>query len=330
MPIQQQDEQKGGGGNPFLGGGGSSSGGSSSGGSSSGGGGGGAPALPPIELYLTILQNLGIPLDDQARAFAQRARANRWTQTEFLFHLRQTRFYQEAFPGIMDRHGRLRMSEAQYIAQRRQFEDIAATLGLRLSDAMIEQLFEREISPAVFRIRAQAVRTLRDNPVLFDQFREVLSRHGERQLKREGLLRFITGLGPQRWYDIWQEAQARAAVVQAGLQVGKGELGVGKKMVERLAGQFSPADLQKGFEELAGLFLEVLPESQIRGMGLSKETLAQAVFGGKRAAQAREIVRRLQETIQAFETEERAAEQLVPTAQGVLALGGRRRTPASE
>lgn len=314
--------------NPFTGGGGG--GGSDSGG---GGGGGSAPSGPPIESYLALLQSLGIPLTPEARAFAQQAAAGGWTRDEFMFRLRQTAMYRQAFPGIIAPDGTLRMTEAQYLATRRAYEDIAGQLGLRLSDAQLAALFKNEVSVSEWRMRATAVRRLRDNPTLFQQFRQTLEAQGiDRRVTKKKLLDFIVGLGDPKYYRIWREATTRAAAVQAGLRIGGGgETSISRRLALRGARLgLSEEQLRAAFEQIADLFLTALPESQLRGAGITKKGIVKAVIGGKGAAVARERLTRLLETIEAFETEERADAQLVPTATGTALLTGAARQQASE
>jgi hypothetical protein len=321
--------------NPFTGGGGTSGGTSS--GSSSSSGGSSTPRPSPVEPYLALLQSLFIPLTPEARAWAQQAARNRWGQAEALYHLRQTRFYREAFPGIFNPDGTLRMTEAQYIATRNAYEDIAASVGIRLNDAQIAHLFRNDVSVSAFRTRAQAVATMRDNRVAFQQFKQTLEAMGiKRDVRQKDLLDFVAGRADPEWYRIWREAQARTAATMAGLNVrdkgeAAGQTSIGRGLVKRVAAAgLSDADLQKSFEQLADLFLSVLPESQIRGIGLNKRQLVTAVVGGKNAARAREVLGQLMRNIQAFEQTDRASQQLVPTATGALLVGGKAPTQRSE
>lgn len=322
--------------NPFIGGGGTSGG--SSGGSSSSSGGSAAPsAPPPVGPYLALLQSLFIRLTPEARAWAQQAARNRWGQAEALYYLRRTRFYREAFPGIFNPDGTLRMTEAQYIATRNAYEDIAASVGIRLNDAQVAHLFRNDVSVAAFRTRAQAVATMRSNRVAFQQFKQTLEAMGiKRDVRKKDLLDFVVGRANPEWYRIWREAHARTAATMAGLNVrDKGEaatqMSIGRGLVKQVAAAgLSDADLQKGFEQLADLFLSVLPESQVRGIGLDKRQLVKAVVGGKNAARAREVLGQLMRNIQAFGETERASQQLVPTATGALLVGGKPATQRSE
>jgi hypothetical protein len=300
-------------------------------------GGSSAPPTSPVEPYLALLQSLYIPLTAEARAWAQQAASNRWGQAEALYHLRQTRFYREAFPGIFNPDGTLRMTEAQYIATRNAYEDIAASVGIRLTDAQIAHLFRNDVSVSAFRTRAQAVATMRDNRVAFQQFKQTLEAMGiKRDVREKDLLDFVAGRADPEWYRIWREAQARTAATMAGLNVrDKGEAAtqtsIGRGLVKRVAAAgLSDADLQKSFEQLADLFLSVLPESQIRGVGLNKRQLVTAVVGGKNAARAREVLGQLMRNIQAFEQTDRAEQQLVPTATGAVLVGGKPPTQRSE
>jgi hypothetical protein len=302
-----------------------------------GGGGGGGGNQNYIAALKALLQQLGIPITGNINQLLQEAARKGYSQSTFLFYLRQTPEYLRAFAGIFDEDGNLKMSEFQYLAQKQQYADIAGLFGLRFSDRFAGILFENDVSVAEFRQRAGAERVLRDNRVTFQQFERVLRQRGllKGQLTKKDLRDFVYGTADPAWYKVWRETQVRATAVQAGLNFGQGPKGKDLRLPRGalkalLQANLAGGDLAKAVEAIADNFLNTLPLAQIYDEGLSKKDIVTAIVGGKGSALLRQKLERLLATHEAFETEERAQSQLFATGTGTALLTGSPQQIATE
>lgn len=310
------------------GGNGGDGGGSSSGGSS--GGTSGQAARNYADALRAFLQSLGIRPTSNLNRLINQAGQKRWTQSTFLYYLRKTKEYKEAFPGIFNKDGTMKMSEQRYLGMVTQYKEIAGLFGLTLNKERLGALFTGDTSVGEYRVRAQAIRIIKDNHDAFVQFGKVLRARGviKRQLKMKDLQDIVLGIADPKWYEVWREAELRTAAVEAGLNFGKGkgaqgDLAVPKGVMKTLldAGLQGRA-LQDAVDALAQNFLETLPLSKIYGEDLSKKDIAIAIAGGKGSAQIRQRVERVLATEEAFNTEQRAIPQLVETEAGKTTLLG--------
>lgn len=256
------------------------------------------------QTFLAILQGWGLDMTSGLQQLVSEALDNDYSQSEFVYFLRQTPEYNAAFPGIFDEDGRLQMSEAQYFAQTQQYQDIAAQAGLNLGAGMTAYLFKNDVSPSEFQVKAPAVRQLKSNPELYAQFAKEIERRTGEVVDKQGLLKFAMGTGNAEWYNIWNAASARYAATQAGIKIAKASglytalsrqeiLGIAKK-------GFSPQELSSGFQNVAQQLIDVLPEASIMKYGLSKEDILTATFGGKNQAAIRRKIQRITEQEEAF------------------------------
>lgn len=288
----------------------------------SSGGGSSFDAVGATDAYLVQFQSMGIPLTAAARAFVASAVGGHWSSAEFLFRLRQTAFYKTAFAGIMNKDGTMKMSEAQYVATKNAFTDIANNLGFNLTDKMAGLAFKNDLSVNEFKTRYEAERLIRDNPVYFKQLRQTLKARGLDLPTHKDLAQFLMNEKPKEFYQVWREASARAAAVTAGIQISDhpafaGEEALGRGAINRISKMgLSPNDLASGFKELADLLIESLPDSEAMMQGVTKKDFTKAVFGGKSSGRSRARVRNLLQSVDAFYNEQRAQTIMTSDGQG--------------
>jgi hypothetical protein len=287
--------------------------------------------------FMNTLQQWGIPMTQNLNELVTQGAGARWTASTFLHYLRKTPDYRQAFPGIFNEDGTLKMSEGTYMITRDRYEDIAATSGLNINDRKIATLFKRDVSAAEFADRAPAIARLNRDKALYAGFQKELVQGGiakAGEVSKEELFKFILGEGNKEWYDLWQDTVTRNAAREAGIRIAKNSgqySSIGQGMIEKISGKgLSEAQLQSGFQELGDTLLEVLPLSKIHGFGLSKGLVQQAVFGGKNAAQARKKIQHVLETEEAFWESPRAAQQTYAGEGGKVVTQGVRSGPATE
>ena len=297
-----------------------------------GGGGDGNAQQNYLAALKALLQTLGIPLTGNINQLLNQAADKGYSQTTFMYYLRQTAEYAKAFPGIFEADGSLKMSEQQYLAQVRQYEEIAGLYGLKLRPGLIAELFEGDTSPNEYRVRAAAIRQIRDNRVYLEQFNKVLLQKGiiDHRLTPRELQAFVLGEADPEWYKVWRETQARSAAVMAGLNFAKpgarpknADLRLPANALKTLmAAGLTGNALTQAVESIAENFLKTLPLSQVYSEGLSKKDIVTAIVGGKHSAAIQARIERLLVTHQAFEEEERANPQLYATQPGTTAVLG--------
>jgi hypothetical protein len=319
----------GGGGGTSSGGGTSGGGGTSSGGSSGGGSGGTSDAEAKAKannkaFFLNTLQELGIKLTPNLQQLVNNAIAKDYNAANFMNYLRKTKEYHERFTGIFNKNGTLKMSEAQYLSNVNRYQDVASKAGINLGGKTIDWLFKNNVSVSEFSDRATAVTRLKRNPDLYAAFKRELIQAGEKpnQITQKGLLKFILGEGNGKWYDLWQDAVTRNAATQAGLAIGKRNAleQLPQGIVERISGLgLSESALNKGFEQLADDFANLLPDSRFYGSGITKSDLVTLRFGGKGRQEIKDKVAAViaQKNLA---QEDKANAQLVQTAPGKSSL----------
>ena len=299
-------------------------------------GGDSAAAARARQNYITslkaLLQTLGIVLTGNLQQLINQAATKGYSQATFMYYLRQTPEYRQEFRGIFDEDGTLKMSEQAYIAQKRQFEDLASMYGLRFSDRLAGLLFEGDVSVNEYRMKAAAVQTMKTNSVYLEQFNKVLIQRGiiDHKLSRAELQKFVIGEADKEWYKVWREVQTRGAAVMAGLSFakpgthpGNRDLRLPKDALKTLmAAGLTGTALQQAVNAIAENFLKTLPLSIAYGEGLNKQDIVKAIVGGKHSAAIQSKLERLLTTHAAFEDEERANPQMYATQPGSTTLLG--------
>lgn len=258
------------------------------------------------QAFINTLAGLGISLSSNLQSLVTEGQRKNWTSATFLNFLRKTPEYAQRFPGIFAKDGTLKMSEAQYVRQETQYQDIAAEAGINLGPQKMADLFRGNTSVGEFRSKAPAIGRLQSDPQLQRQLEQVV---GHKLTKKE-VLSFVIGEGNSEWYDDWNKTIARNAAVQAGISLGdKG--GAYSKLKEGLVEKYglkglTEEQLVTGFADIADALQSTLPDAQIQGAGLSKKEIVAAYLGGKNSARARKLIQHVTETTDAYSEEARA------------------------
>lgn len=206
--------------------------------------------------------------------------------------IEQTPQFHEAFPGIFNSNGTLKMSPTQYITTKKSYEAYATKNGVMMDPKRLTWLFQNNVSPTEFAQRSQAVQTLRDNQQYFNAFNQQLKQQGMQPLTEADKFKMIMGEGNAEWYDTWNNASSRYAGEQAGLKFGPSATGtganylrLGEGVVKQVAGLgLTAGQTSSGYAQLAKDLTSLLPQSRIQGMGLTKKDLVQLEFGGPNQA----------------------------------------------
>jgi hypothetical protein len=269
---------------------------------------------------------LGIPLTGTVQGLISQAASAGWSSDRFLLALRATPEYKNQFPGITAKDGTLKMSEAQYLQQQEQYQNIGAQAGINVGPQKAKWLFQNDVSPTEFSVRAEAMRRIRTNPELYRQFNRVVA--GGKLSKKE-IFQAALGMGNQKWYDVWQDTISRYQARQSGLSIVKGGrqskqyTNVTKKLLEKVSDLgLSEAEMAQGFQTLTEHLMTTFGEAKIQSMGITKRQLEQASFGGPRAAKIRQRVRQVLETT-AAQGEDRATVAVGESQSGGLQAAGK-------
>jgi hypothetical protein len=279
--------------------------------------------------YRATLAEWQIPIDESLTKLVDEASANGYSSDRFLNALRQTDQYAERFAGIFGDKGTLKFSEAEYLSREAQYQDIAAQSGVDIGDRKELYLFENNVSPAEFQTKATALRQLKDNPALFDQFASELVKQGvakKSDISKKALFDTIMGEGNAEWYHVWNMSVARYAATEAGIQIGQGHGLYGalpRQLIKAVANKgFDQGTLDQGFAQVAEQFLTVLPASKIQGYGLTKKQILAATFGGKGSAEVKQKIAHIMEQEQAFFDTPRGTMQVQGKVSGGLQQQG--------
>lgn len=282
-------------------------------------------------IYKAQLQSWGMDMSGNINALMQTAIDRSYSMEEFAYWMRQTPEYRQRFKGIFS-HGELTMTEDEYIAAEREYQLLGKQYGYRVTPNVVAFNIKKGVDSADFEERLQAVDRLSEYRPALQEFNEAAKRAGliNKNLSEEELYRFVRGEAPASWSKLWEEVTVRTAARAAGIQVGKGKDGpvgqisnrVVKGILKRAPDEISQEELDAGFEEIADNMLNTMPLSKIYGLGLSEGELAQAAFGGPRAATARQKIKRILETDKAFSEEQRASIGVGLGESGGLAVGG--------
>lgn len=265
--------------------------------------------------YHGILTSLGIPLDDELQAMVQNGIHNGWSTTRFTQHLYQTDAFHEAFPGIFNADGTMKMSPQQYLQNVDAYQSIGSTAGIDVGDKKLAWLFNHNVSPQEFQDRGTAFKRLQDNPHLLTALNQQRAIDGQAPLTQGDLFKGIMGEGNRDFYESWQAATTRYEAQQAGLhiaRVGKDHLqayaAITQGMLNRLNNKGLTEDqYAQGFQQLGDTLLKDLPSAAIEHTGLSRKEISAAVFGGQGSAEARKKISSIEARQQAQDQNEIAA-----------------------
>jgi len=282
--------------------------------------------------YRALLQALGIPMSDNVNKLIKKGMSLRWNMTTFQYYLRKTKDYHEQFPGNMNKDGTVNLSEAAYITRVAQYKDAAARIGMKVSPKVINLLIKKGISPSYFAMKAEAVKQMRQNKDLFEQFKEYLTTTGvtKKPPTKGELLRWSVRQGPKVWDTAWDTAYAASQLAEAGIDVGKPKEGadISYKGLQKLQGFLAPGE-EPDYAALAEA-LQALPPSQLYGYGLNKKKVATLAFGGPNARAIAETATRALAQYRLAVTEPGAQPQFAQSQTGTQVLTGRRAQQATE
>lgn len=238
-----------------------------------------------------------------------------WSRAELHNQISNSKVFKKSHPGIHDEAGNLKMTPDEYKAQKNAYNQAAHSMGLHnLSGDQIGELIQKDVSAQELGDRLEAIKRIQEYKPALQQFKLALESRGidTKDLNlnnNEKLGDFILGLGPKRFYSIWENTQVGTAAYNAGADI----KAPGQKFISKLVpGQMSESELQNKFASMAQHIQKTMPLSRIYGHKLSKRDLAVLEFGGRNKhglnqAQIGERVERILATAQAFETEKRGA-----------------------
>lgn len=281
--------------------------------------------------YKAALQNYGIDMTGNLKSLVSEAVSSGYTESEFLYFLRQTPEYRQRFKGIYDKQGDMRMSESEYINYEFNLQNLGKQYGYKVTSQDIGQSLRKGIMPEQFEDRLSALQRIRDYEPAMKAFQQTLRARGlmppnSRDWTKQEQYDFVTGQSNPEFYKAWEEASAATAAATAGIDVvykGKAEgytdikRGAILKVIKSMPGYQTEEQLAEGFDKLGEDLLTVLPLSEARTYGLTKRDLIAATFGGKNAAKARQKVKRVVQTHEAFQ-EDRANAGFGMTGEGRL------------
>jgi hypothetical protein len=281
-------------------------------------------------VYEAMLRGWGIDITPEVRSFINKAINGGWGSSLFLLNLRDTKFYAQAFPGLVRRDGTIRMSEAQYLSYTNQVRDIASQFGMNLSRQQIGVMVGQGISAWEARDRLAALDSMRANRDMLQNFAAYLDANGlapKGGISRKDLFKFVMREGPAEWEKAWDNAYAATQIEDAGIGIGPGE-DIGIKKLGRILKNAPPGfDVTKlDYAGLAQMVIKVLPASQIYKAGITKKALIKLAIGGPEAEPIAERVRRVLATYSSrFE-----GQALPQLNQGGLMTGASRNVQATE
>jgi hypothetical protein len=253
--------------------------------------------------WLNLLNSWGMKPDASLTNWIDSNAKNGVGSATFLNWVRTTPEYQKAFPGIQGSG----LSEASYRSRLNDYNTAAAANGVTMTPALQQMLFNNNISYSTASQRFQAEASLKSNQALFNAFNKQLVSEGQAQMGKGDMLKFIMGEGNAAWYKTWNDANSRYGGNQAGITFnGKGMGGnpasnaqytnLGKGVISTVAGKgLSPAEEQRGYQQLAQQLTTSYPLSKIQKFGLTKADLVQLQFGGPRQAHVAGIVKQITE-----------------------------------
>ena len=226
--------------------------------------------------YNAILQQFGMS-GDNLNNLMRDAVESGYTEGEFMYYLRQTDEYRQRFRGIFRKDGTLRMSEGEYLAFESGVQQLGKEYGYKVDSQDIGESLRKGISLEGFEDRLSALQRTREYAPAMRQFQQTLKARGllppgAREWTKQEQYEFVTGQSNPQFYRVWEEASARTAAFQAGINVrDKGEKskseyteirrGAILRIIKGMAGYQTEEELAAGFDELGTNLLEVLPLS---------------------------------------------------------------------
>ena len=169
----------------------------------------------------------GLGLHGAFTNLIDRAIREDWSQTEILQALIHTPQFRNRFPGLIMggqiapflsplpsavSASNIGAAIRNYYTLKNTYTQALRGYDFKLTDKLFGTLIRRQVAPAEFATRVQAVEAVRANPGLMDAFNAELKASGRPPLDEVGMLRFAAKLAPKDFYDIYEAAQLRSTV----------------------------------------------------------------------------------------------------------------------
>lgn len=277
----------------------------------------------------TTAAGWGIPWSDNLMELARLGFEKSWSVDRFLNELRKTPDYRQAFPGIYNADGTMKMSEAKYLANVNQYQSYASQAGVNLSEQQIGWMIRNDVLPSEYADRAPALGQLQRNPQLYQAFAKELVRNGVArpgEITKKELAKFIMGQGNRQWTELWNDTVTRNSAINAGVTFSKNSdkyLAANPNLIERISNKgLTEGQLEEGWQSYARFMLDTYDLAKYQGVGLTRKDVATAAFGGKHSADIRRKIERVMGTDEAFWSANTANAQTYADAQGNVGVVG--------
>ena len=282
--------------------------------------------------FMTYLRSWGMVVTPKLKKLVDAAAKGQWNSQAFLIAVRGTEEYKQKFPGIQWKRG---MSEASYNAQYDSYSDRALDAGYRLTKEGFSKVLKKGIDAQEWSLRVQAVKQVKANADLLENFRQFLVDNGQlkpnEKLSAKEVYKLATQRGSPAWVNLWNTASVETGLEGVGFTVGRNadltreEL---KHMLKQPLSKLGPGEsLDMDYAALAQTASEALPASRLYKSGITKKDLVTMALGGKNAAGIATRVQLAINTARATASEQSAVPQL---NQGGMQAGGMNRPQATE
>ena len=250
-----------------------------------------------------------------------------WNSDSFMVHLRATKEYKTFFPGIGSRPG---MTEAEYNGEYQAFYDLAKHNKLNLGRDQFGALVKQGVAYEEWQVRMTFMDRAERSKQYFQQLEEVAKARGfikpNEKFNMHDLYQLMTHRGSPGLERLMEESNISYQLESAGLTVGqKGD--ISRKQVISLMNRFevngteAEMSINTDFAQLAQNIKTILPEAQLRGLGLTPRDMFTLEYGGPGQDDIAKQVQNLVATIDA-EKLPKVNPQLVEDATGSRLLTG--------
>jgi hypothetical protein len=282
--------------------------------------------------FMTYLRSWGMVVTPKLKKLVDAAAKGQWNSQAFLIAVRGTEEYKQKFPGIQWKRG---MSEASYNAQYDSYSDRALDAGYRLTKEGFSKVLKKGIDAQEWSLRVQAVKQVKANADLLENFRQFLVDNGQlkpnEKLSAKEVYKLATQRGSPAWVNLWNTASVETGLEGVGFTVGRNadltreEL---KHLLKQPLSKLGPGEsLDMDYAALAQTASEALPASRLYKSGITKKDLVVMALGGKNAAGIATRVQLAINSARATASEQSAVPQL---NQGGMQAGGMNRPQATE
>ena len=281
--------------------------------------------------YLEQLTDWGIGVTGNLDNLMDKGVNEEWSLTSFVTYLRKTEEYRKQFVGIFEKDGGLRMSEAQYLAQYKQFSNMAARADFKLSREQFGALIRRNVAADEWQTRTIFLERITRSKQFFDQVEAVARARGilkpKEKLSKKSLYDAMLRRGSPQIERLLEESNVRYQLEQAGFVVGA-QGSIGRKMVlnliKRVEAGGGEAEMMdsKTFADLAEKAKTVIPTARQHGMNLTKRDLFILEFGGPGRQEIARYVENILTSAQREEQEPKGQPQLIEDAGGSRLASG--------